>query len=137
VRSRIPASQKVAWLLPPQFVGLFKRAYDRERNGITRINLKTMIDEVRVAEEEGRPICQDTERVFYAVVLGGKTRVDGDLNRAFLQVAEKATEEVPLRPNSVHPLSRKNLEGKFLMGDSLPLPGSGSGNGLSGGDAHF
>lgn len=101
--------KKAAVVLPPQFVGLLKRAYDRERNELARINLKTMLDAVRVAEEEGRPICQDTGLVFYHVVLGGKARVEGDLNRAFLQATEKATEEVPLRPNAVHPISRKNL----------------------------
>src|SRR4030042_1555734 len=101
--------KKAAVVLPPQFVGLVKKAYDRERKELARIYLTTMLGAVRVAEEEDRPICQDTGLVFYHVVLGGKARFEGDLNRAFLQATEKATEEVPLRPNAVHPISRKNL----------------------------
>ena len=101
--------KKAAVILPPQFVGLLRKAYDRERNELARINLRTMLDAVRVAEEEGRPICQDTGLVFYHVIIGGKASIEGDLNRAFLQATEKATEEVPLRPNAVHPISRKNL----------------------------
>jgi fumarate hydratase subunit alpha len=68
-----------------------------------------MLDAVRVAEEEGRPICQDTGLLFYHVTMGGKVWIEGDLNRALIQAAEKATEDVPLRPNAVHPISRKNL----------------------------
>jgi len=98
-----------AVVLPPQFVGLLKQACERERNELARMNLRTMLDACRVAEEEDRPVCLDTGLVFYHVVLGGKVMIEGDLNRAFLHATEKATEEVPLRPNAVHPLSRKNL----------------------------
>jgi tartrate/fumarate subfamily iron-sulfur-dependent hydro-lyase alpha chain len=73
------------------------------------MNLKTMLDAVRVAEEEDRPLCQDTGLLFYHVIVGGKVWIEGDLNRALIQAAEKATPEVPLRPNAVHPISRKNL----------------------------
>ena len=101
--------KKAVVVLPPQFVGLLQEAYARERNERARMNLRTMLDAVRVAEEEGRPICQDTGLLFYHVTMGGKVWIEGDLNRALLQAAEKATEDVPLRPNAVHPISRKNL----------------------------
>jgi len=100
--------KKAVVALPPQFVGLLKEAYGRERNQLARMNLRTMLDAVRVAEKEDRPLCQDTGLLFYHVILGGKVRIKGDLNRALLQAAEKATLDVPLRPNAVHPLSRKN-----------------------------
>ncbi len=101
--------KKAVVVLPPQFVGLLKEAYGRERNQLARMNLRTILDAVRVAEEEDRPVCQDTGLLFYRVTLGGKVRIEGDLNRALLQAAEKATRDVPLRPNAVHPLNRKNL----------------------------
>jgi len=101
--------KKAVVVLPPQFVGLLQEAYARERNELARINFRTMLDAVRVAEEEGRPICQDTGLLFYHVTMGGKVWIEGDLNRALIQAAEKATEDVPLRPNAVHPISRKNL----------------------------
>jgi tartrate/fumarate subfamily iron-sulfur-dependent hydro-lyase alpha chain len=101
--------KKAVVVLPPQFVGLLQEAYARERNELARINFRTMLDAVRVAEEKDRPICQDTGLLFYHVTMGGKVWIEGDLNRALIQAAEKATEDVPLRPNAVHPLSRKNL----------------------------
>jgi len=101
--------KKAAVVLPPRFVGLLRQAYDRERNEHARINLRTMLEAVRVAEEEGRPLCQDTGLIFYHVVIGGKTAFVGDLNRALLQATEKATQELPLLPNAVHPITRKNL----------------------------
>jgi len=101
--------KKAAVALPPQFVGLLETAYQREGNELARVNLKTMLEAVRMAVEEGRPICQDTGLIFYHVTLGGKVAIEGDLNRAFLNAVEKATQDVPLRPNAVHPISRKNL----------------------------
>jgi len=101
--------KKAVVVLPPQFVGLLKAAYDRERNGLARINLKTMLEAARLAEEEGRPICQDTGLLFYHIVIGGRVAIEGDIYRGLYQAAEKATQEIPLRPNAVHPISRKNL----------------------------
>jgi tartrate/fumarate subfamily iron-sulfur-dependent hydro-lyase alpha chain len=98
-----------AVVLPPQYVSVMEEAYQRERNGLARINLKSILDAVRVAEEEGRPICQDTGLLFFHVVIGGKVRIEGDLHRALCQATERGTREIPLRPNAVHPLSRKNL----------------------------
>jgi fumarate hydratase subunit alpha len=101
--------KKAAVVLPPQYVGLLEAAYQRERNELARINLKTMLEAVRIAEEEGRPICQDTGLIFYSIVMGGKVAMEGDLYRGLCQATEKATEETPLRQNAVHPISRKNL----------------------------
>jgi len=101
--------KKAAVVLLPQFVGCLEDAYRRERNELARINLQTMLEAVRVAEEEGRPICQDTGLVFYHVVIGGKVLVEGDLDRALHRAVEKATQDVPLRPNAVHPITRQNL----------------------------
>ena len=132
-----------AVVLPPQFVSLLKRAYEQEKNELARLNLRTMLDACRVAEEEGRPLCQDTGLVFYHVVLGGRAMIEGDLNRALLHATEKATEEVPLRPNAVHPISRKNLgtnsgwgipyvyydlapEADFLQVTAVPRGGGGA-----------
>lgn len=101
--------KKAVVVLPPQFVGLLKAAYHRERNGLARINLKTMLEAARLAEEEGRPICQDTGLLFYHIVVGGRVAIEGDIYLGLCQAAEKATQEIPLRQNAVHPISRKNL----------------------------
>ncbi len=101
--------KKAAVVLPPQFVGVLEAAYRRERNDLARIHLKAMLDAARVAEEEGRPICQDTGLVFYHIIIGGKVAFEGDLYRALCHATEKATGDVPLRQNAVHPVSRENL----------------------------
>ncbi len=98
-----------AVVLPPQYVSVMEAAYQRERNGLARINLKSILDAIRVAEEEGRPICQDTGLLFFHVVIGGKVKVEGDICRALSQATERGTREIPLRPNAVHPITRKNL----------------------------
>ena len=100
--------KKAAVALPPQYIRIMEAAYDRETNPLARVNLKTMLEAVRVAEEEGRPICQDTGLLYYQLTLGGKVPMEGNLHRALCQAAEKATQEVPLRPNAVHPITRMN-----------------------------
>jgi fumarate hydratase subunit alpha len=102
--------KKAAVALPPQYIRLMEAAYARETNPLARLNLKTMVDAVRVAEEEGRPVCQDTGLLYYQLTIGGKANMEGNLYRALYQAAERATREVPLRPNAVHPISRKNQE---------------------------
>lgn len=98
-----------AVVLPPQYVSVMEAAYQRERNGLARVNLKSILDAIRVAEEEGRPICQDTGLLFFHVVIGGKVKIEGDILRALSQATERATRKIPLRPNAVHPITRKNL----------------------------
>lgn len=100
--------KKAAVSLPPQYIRLMEAAHARETNPLARLNLKTMLDAVRVAEEESRPICQDTGLLYYQITIGGKAHVEGNLHRALCQAADMATQETPLRPNAVHPISRKN-----------------------------
>jgi tartrate/fumarate subfamily iron-sulfur-dependent hydro-lyase alpha chain len=100
--------KKAAVALPPQYMRLMEVAYARETNTLARLNLKTMLDAVRIAEAEGRPICQDTGLLYYQVTIGGKANIDGNLHRALCQATDMATQETPLRPNAVHPISRKN-----------------------------
>ena len=66
--------------------------------------------------------------IFY-VALGTEAKVQGDLEEAIKNAVVRATKEVPLRPNVVHPLTRENPgtnvgEGMPYINYSL-LPGEG------------
>ena len=70
---------------------------------------RTMIRNIRVAEDTNNLLCQDTGIPIYNVVIGRGVEVDGfALKQAIAKGCERATREHPLRSSVVHPVTRKN-----------------------------
>ena len=92
--------------LPRDVVEALRRAHEAETDEVPRTQLLTILENLRLAEEGTTPICQDTGvQIFF--VRQGRVEV-GDLVEAIGRGVARATSEVPLRPNTVHPISRKN-----------------------------
>jgi L(+)-tartrate dehydratase alpha subunit len=71
--------------------------------------LKAMFDNWEAATEDRRPMCADTGLPRYFVKMGDDARFDGGftgLERALRSATARATQDIPLRPNRVHPLWR-------------------------------
>ena len=71
--------------------------------------LETMLTNWNVASSDRRPMCADTGVPRYYVKVGNEARVEGGfvaLERALRSATARATHDVPLRPNRVHPLTR-------------------------------
>jgi fumarate hydratase subunit alpha len=94
--------------LPDWVMEAILQAAERETNPVARSHLRLMLENVRVAEAEGLPLCQDTGLPIFRVQLGDRTRLDFDLAEAVSDGVRMATQEIPLRPNVVHPLTREN-----------------------------
>ncbi len=80
-----------------------------EKQDLSSFVLKTMVDNWAAASGDRRPMCADTGLPRYYVKVGNETRVEGGfvaLERALREATARATQEVPLRPNRVHPLWR-------------------------------
>jgi L(+)-tartrate dehydratase alpha subunit len=78
-------------------------------NELSRFVLESMIDNWQAAEADRRAMCADTGLPRYFVKIGNEAKIEGGpvaLERALRGATAKATTEVPLRPNRVHPLSR-------------------------------
>jgi fumarate hydratase subunit alpha len=92
--------------LPMDTVNALKKGYESETDDVPRMQLKAILDNIDLAVKTGTPMCQDTGVPIFFVNIG-KVEVNGidDIIRA---ATEEATESVPLRPNAVHPLTRKN-----------------------------
>jgi len=87
---------------------LLEKAYNRERHELAKVNLKTMLEALKIAKEERRPICQDTGIPYFYVTIGGFARIKGDIKNALEKATAKATKTVPLRENVVNPLTNEN-----------------------------
>lgn len=92
--------------LPRDVEEALQRAYETETDEVPRTQLNTILTNIRMAEEGVTPICQDTGVQIFFVRKG---RVEtGDIGGAIGRGVARATSEVPLRPNTVHPISRAN-----------------------------
>jgi len=94
--------------LPADVKAALKKAYEEERSVTGKIQLKAILDNIRLAEERGIPLCQDTGLISFYLKAGsefkGLDRVENVLRRAVI----RATREIPLRPNTIDPFTQKN-----------------------------
>lgn len=82
-----------------------------EPNELSRFVLQAMVENWDAAEADRRAMCADTGLPRYFVKVGNEARIDGGfvaLERALRRATARATQDVPLRPNRVHPLTRED-----------------------------
>jgi fumarate hydratase class I len=100
--------KKVATSLPPDIEDALRTALPREDEGsAAAASLSIMIENVRLARDTARPICQDTGvPVFFVRVPIGLSHLE--LRETILDATRIATVKVPLRPNAVDVITEKN-----------------------------
>ncbi|MDH5816317.1 MAG: fumarate hydratase [Candidatus Nezhaarchaeota archaeon] len=98
--------KRASVVLPKDVKTSLQRAYEEETSNLGKTQLKAIIDNIAIAERLGSPVCQDTGIVSFFVK--GRNLDYKVLEESLRQATIRATKEVPLRPNAVHPLTRKN-----------------------------
>ena len=94
--------------LSPDIELALSRSYKEEDEGSAAQGaLQTILDNVKLSRETGRPICQDTGTPIFHVwyPLGTSQR---KLHEQILAALRQATEQAYLRPNAMEALSGKN-----------------------------
>jgi L(+)-tartrate dehydratase alpha subunit len=85
---------------------------DNESSPLSCFVLKTMVENYAAASKDRRPMCADTGLPRYYVKVGNEARPEGGfvaIERALRKATARATHDIPLRPNRVHPLWRTDL----------------------------
>ena len=103
--------------LPQDVKEALKRAYREEENEVGKTQLKTILDNVELAEKKCAPMCQDTGVIIFYVRAGSQVEGLDKIKDALRNATVKATLEVPLRPNAVNPFTQKNTgnnTGRFI-----------------------
>ena len=103
--------------LPDDVKEALKRAYEREESEVAKAQLKAILDNIRLAEELKKPICQDTGTIIFYVKAGVNFKGLEFVKEALIAATRRATKEVPLRPNAVNPFTQKNSgdnTGRFI-----------------------
>lgn len=94
--------------LPPWVRRLIEQAFEQETNRVAKSQFQLILQNIRTAQSENLPMCQDTGLLIFNVQKGRHLDIDFDLRDAISEGVRRATSEVPLRPNVVDPFSRKN-----------------------------
>jgi L(+)-tartrate dehydratase alpha subunit len=95
--------------IPEDYRAGVKAMVDLESGDLSAFVLQAMIENWEAASEDRRPMCADTGVPRYFVKVGNEARIEGGfvaLEASLRRATARATQEVPLRPNRVHPLSR-------------------------------
>jgi tartrate/fumarate subfamily iron-sulfur-dependent hydro-lyase alpha chain len=104
--------------LPDDVIAALKNAMTSEDNTTAKAQLSAILENIKIADSRTIPMCQDTGILVFFVEIGRQVCIDFDLDAAIIQGVRQATLSVPLRPNAVDPLTRKNSGDN--TGDGLP-----------------
>ena len=104
--------------LPDDVIAALKNAMTSEDNTTAKAQLSAILENIKIADSRTIPMCQDTGILVFFVEIGRQVCIDFDLDAAINHGVRQATLSVPLRPNVVDPLMRKNSGDN--TGDGLP-----------------
>jgi len=101
--------EKAGIEIPDDYLNGIKAMANKKDETLSSFVLEAMLENWEAAKEDRRPMCADTGLPRYYVKVGNEAKFDGGfvaLERALRQATARATQEIPLRPNRVHPLWR-------------------------------
>jgi fumarate hydratase subunit alpha len=118
--------------LPEDVKQALQKACTEETSKTAKTQLKAILRNIALAEENQAPMCQDTGTITFYVKAGARVKNLDKVEEALVNATRKATREIPLRPNAVDPFTQKNsgdntgrftphLHWEIVSGDSLEL----------------
>ncbi|MCP4492082.1 MAG: fumarate hydratase [Gammaproteobacteria bacterium] len=95
--------------IPEDYLGGIKASAKSETEQLSSFVIESMIENYAAASDDRRPMCADTGLPRYFVKVGDNAKFDDGftgIERALRSATARATHDIPLRPNRVHPLWR-------------------------------
>jgi hypothetical protein len=100
---------KAAIEIPDDYLAGLRRCADSEKGDLSAFVIQAMLENYEAAKEDRRAMCGDTGLPRWYVKIGNDSQIEGgpvSLEAALRRATARATHDVPLRPNRVHPLWR-------------------------------
>ncbi len=101
--------EKAGIEIPDDYLAGIKTMANKQDESLSSFVINAMLENWEAAKEDRRPMCADTGLPRYYIKVGNEATFEGGfvaLERALRQATARATQEIPLRPNRVHPLWR-------------------------------
>jgi len=102
------AMQQAVIYLPPDVKRAISKAVSQESDLVAQGELANIQKNIEEAERLGIPLCQDTGVPVVYLTIPPDISLSESIFDSVAAGIRRATEEVPLRPNVVDPLTRKN-----------------------------
>ena len=87
--------------LPIEYVEVLGEAMEETEGAVGKAQLTNILENVDIARENSKPMCQDTGIVAFMVKVGDGFPLRSEVKEILVKATRRATEEVPLRPNAV------------------------------------
>ena len=110
--------KRAATSLPADVMNALKLAYESEGSEAAKMNLRVILENVKVAEEQSVPMCQDTGAPIFWVHYPGSYS-QAELRRHMNEAVREASAIPYLRPNAVDPITGKNSGDN--IGEGVPV----------------
>jgi fumarate hydratase subunit alpha len=94
--------------LPKDVQDKIRKAFEEEQSEIGKTQLKTILEDINLAGNMKLPMCQDTGIISFYVRIGSKFKGINAVEESLISSLRRATTDIPLRPNIVHPITRIN-----------------------------
>jgi len=102
---------KAAIEIPEDYEDGIRAMQTAEKGDLSYFVLEAMLENYGAAREDRRPMCADSGLPRYYVKAGNDALIEGGfiaLEKVLRQATAQATQDVPLRPNRVHPINRQD-----------------------------
>ena len=109
--------RKAETQLPEDVIKSLKQAYELEK-GVAKTQIAAILENIDLARKSKRPMCQDTGIQTFFVEVGIDFPNIKMLKKVISDGVKKATSEIPLRPNTMDPLTGENH--KDNTGEHIP-----------------
>lgn len=93
--------------ISPDVKKIIENAIEKESNPAARSMMQAMLDDLVLAKEKDKPLCQSPGFPVVYITFGDKVR-PGNIKEVFGEALVTATKRGYMRPSMVHPLTRHN-----------------------------
>jgi len=106
--------------LPEEYLEEIKEKMNKTKGTVGKSQLKNILNDANIAREESLPMCQDTGIVAFILKVGDGFPIRSSLKKVLLRATQRATQEVPLRPNAVD-MFQGNTGNNIGLNDHVPI----------------
>ena len=106
--------------LPVEYVEEMDRLMGETDGSVGRSQMANILENVSIAREGSRPMCQDTGIVAFMAKVGDGFPLRSRLKEVLVEATRRATVEVPLRPNAVD-MFKGNTGNNVGLSGNVPL----------------